>query len=220
MSTAHQYQNVQRSMEHSVRQLISSGSRRHESSAILYIIPYALSRTCQALPNRLRFRMAYSALSPPLRKLNRSTASPPVPSDVGVPGRDGGADFIGEERGSAVPQISHAVSSGWFRKVHAGHAISFGPLPEADGGEEDRRCAEGGGGADTARGGVGVAESTLERGTPQSAHLAPVGLEPGGLRKSHTSHCQLSPASSPSVVAGVSGVRYSVIFADDVKSPA
>ena len=156
-----------------------------------------------------------------MRKLNRSTASPPVPSDVGVPGREGGADFIGEERGSAVPQISHAVSSGWFRKVHAGHAISFGRLPEdAAGGEDERRCAEGGGGADTARGGAGAARSTLERGTPQSAHFAPIGLEPGGLRKSHTSHCQLSPTSSPSAAAGVSDVRYSVTFADDVKSPA
>ncbi len=152
-------------------------------------------------------RTAYSALSPPLRKLNRIIASPPAPSDVGVPGRDGGADFIGDaERGSAVPQISHSVSAGWFKKVHAGHATSFGRLPEAAGGEEEMRCAEGGG-ADTARGGVGSAERTLERGTPQSAHLAPVGLEPGGLRKSHTSHCQLSPASSPSTATGVSGVR-------------
>ena len=93
--------------------------------------------------------------------------------------------------------------------MHAGHAISFGRLPEAAaGGEEERRCTEGGGGgADAARGGVGTPERTLERGTPQSAHLAPVGLEPGGLRKSHTSHCQLSLASSPSTVAGVSDVR-------------
>ena len=120
-----------------------------------------------------------------------------------------------------MPQISHAVSSGWFRKVHAGHAISFGRLPEeAAGGEEERRCAEGGGGAETARGGGGVVESSLKRGTPQSAHLAPVGLEPGGLRKSHTSHCQLSPTSSLSAAAGVSDVRYNVTFADDVNSPA
>ena len=106
-----------------------------------------------------------------------------------------------------MPQISHAVRSGWFKKVQAGHAISFGRLPEAAGsGEEGSRCAEGGG-ADTARGGVDAAVRTLERGTPQSAHLAPVGLEPGGLRKSHTSHCQLSPASSPSTAAGVSDVR-------------
>ena len=153
-------------------------------------------------------RTAYSALSPPLRKLNRSIASPPTPSAVGVPGRDEGSDFIGdaEGRGSSVPQISHSVNAGWFNKVHAGHATSFGRLPEAAGGEEERRCAEGGG-ADTARGGVGAAERTLERGTPQSVHLAPVGLEPGGLRKSHTSHCQLSPAPSPSTDVGVSDDR-------------
>ena len=170
-------------------------------------------RTCQAFPRRLRLRTAYSALSPPLRKLNRSIASPPAPSDGGVPGRDEGSDFIGdaERRVSVVPQISHSVSAGWFKKVHAGHATSFGRLPEAAaGGEEERRCAEGGG-ADTARrgggGGGGSAERTLERGTPQSAHLAPVGLEPGGLRKSHTSHCQLSPASSPFAAAGASDDR-------------
>ena len=165
-------------------------------------------------------RTAYSALSPPLRKLNRIIASPPVPSGVGVTGRDGGADFIGDvERGSAVPQISHSVSAGWFKKVHAGHATSFDRLPEAAGGEEERECAEGGG-ADTARGGVGEAESALERGTPQSSHLALAGLEPGGLRKSHTSHCQLSPASFPFAIAGVSVVRYIDTFDDDVKSPA
>jgi hypothetical protein len=48
-------------------------------------------------------------------------------------------------------------------------------------GEEGDRYVDGGG-AEAARGGVGVAESALGRGTPQSAHLAPVGLAPGGLQ--------------------------------------
>ena len=206
--SAHQYRSVPHSMTQTVRRLISSVPRK-KSTLDRYVSEHVRARTCQAFPSRLRLRTAYSALSPPLRKLNRSIASPPAPSDVGgVPGRDGGADLTGDAecRGSAVPQISHSVSAGWFKKVHAGHATSFGWLLEAAGGEEERRCAKGGG-ADTARGGVGATGRTLERGTPQSAHLAPVGLEPGGLRKSHTSHCQLSPASSPFSAVGVSDDR-------------
>lgn len=122
--------------------------------------------------------------------------------------------------GSSVSQISHFVSAGWFKKVHAGHAISFGRVTGITGGEEDR-CAEDGG-AEAARGGVGAAELALERGTPQSAHFAPLGLEPGGLRKSHTSHCQPSPGSSLSiaVVARASDVKYIVTLDDDLKIPA
>ena len=104
--------------------------------------------------------------------------------------------------------------------MHAGHAISFGRVTGVTEREEDR-CVEGGG-AEAARGGVGVvAELALGRGTPQSSHFAPVGLELGGLRKSHTSHCQPSPESSPSVVVAASGseVRYNVTFDDDVKIP-
>src|SRR5712671_3439575 len=152
--------------------------------------------TCQAFPRMLRLRTAYNALSPPLRKLNRSTVlSSLAPSGVGVSARDAS----GAACGSVVPQISHCVSAGWFKNVHAGHATSFGGVAGAVGGEEDE-WAKDGGGAEAARGGVGVVEGTLCRGTPQSAHLAPVGLEPGGLRKSHTSHCQLSPTWSPDAV--------------------
>lgn len=104
--------------------------------------------------------------------------------------------------GSAVPQISHSVSVGLFRKVHAEHAISFVGGVEGEG----DRCVDGGG-AEAARGGVAIAEGALGRGTPQSAHLAPVGLAPGGLRKSHTSHCQLASISWPSAIASASGVK-------------
>jgi hypothetical protein len=175
---------------------------------VIFVYLRAYACTCQAFPKRLRLRTAYRALSPPLRKLNRNIVlSSPDSSRIGVKGRDDGSEFImGAGWGSAVPQISHSVSAGWFKKVHAGHATSFGRPPGAVGGEEERRYAEDGG-AETARGGVGAVERDLERGTPQSAHLAPVGLEPGGLRKSHTSHCQLSPASSLSATAGASGVK-------------
>jgi hypothetical protein len=128
-------------------------------------------------------RTAYSALSPPLRKLNRNFAlSSPVPSGMGVSERDGTAAAWG----NAVPHTSHSASAGWFRKVHAGHAISFcastGPVAVKNE-EEENSCAEAEeGGAEAARGGVGAAESALGRGTPQRPHLAPVGLEPGGLR--------------------------------------
>ena len=143
-------------------------------------------------------RAAYNALSPPRRKLNRtSVLSSPAPSSFGVSGRD----EIGAIWGSAVPQISHSVSVELFRKVHAGHAISFVGGVEGEG----DRCT--GGGAEAARGGVATVEGALGRGTPQSAHLAPVGLAPGGLRKSHTSHCQLASVSWPSATAGASGVK-------------
>lgn len=86
-------------------------------------------------------------------------------------------------------------------------------------GEADRYADDGG--AEAARGGVAAVEDALVgRGTPQSEHLAPVGLAPGGLRKSHTSHCQLVSVSGPSATAGASGVKYTVTLGDDVKSPA
>ena len=177
--------------------------------------------TCQAFPKRLRLRAAYRALSPPLRKLRRSIVpSSPVPSGIGDTGRDK-MGRMGGAWGSSVSQISHFANAGWFKKVHAGQAISFGRVPGAAGGEEDR-CTEDGG-AEAARGGVGVvAELALGRGTPQSAHFAAVGLEPGGLRKSHTSHCQPSPRSSPSVevAASAADVKYSVALGDDLKIPA
>lgn len=128
---------------------------------------------------------------------------------------------MGGARGSSVSQISHFASAGRFKKVHAGQAISFSPVPGAAGGEADRYAEDGG--AEAARGGVGVvAELALGRGTPQSAHFAVVGLEPGGLRKSHTSHCQPSPRSSPSAVvaASVADVKYNVTLDDDLKIPA
>ena len=128
---------------------------------------------------------------------------------------------MGGAWGSSVSQISHFASAGWFKKVHAGHAISFGRVTGVAGSEEDR-CAESGG-AEAARGGVGVvAKLVLERGTPQRAHFAPVGLEPGGLRKSHTSHCQPPTGSSPSVAvaASASDVKYNVTLGDDLKIPA
>lgn len=128
--------------------------------------------------------------------------------------------ILGGAWGRSVSQISHFASAGWFKKVHAGHAISFGCVTGVAEREEDG-CVEDGG-AEAARGGVRVvAELALGRGTPQSSHFAPVGLELGGLRKSHTSHCQPSPESSPSdvVVASVSDVKYNVTFDDDVKVP-
>ena len=127
---------------------------------------------------------------------------------------------MGGAWGSSVSQISHFANAGRFKKVHAGQAISFSRVPGAAG--EGDRCAEDGG-AEAARGGVGVvAELALGRGTPQSAHFAAVGLEPGGLRKSHTSHCQPSPRSSPSVVVAASAadVKYNVTLGDDLKIPA
>lgn len=43
----------------------------------------------------------------------------------------------------------------------------------------------------------------LARGTPQSVHLAVVGLWPGGLRKLQTSQIQLSPAEPESMTGSV-----------------
>jgi hypothetical protein len=177
--------------------------------------------TCQAFPKRLRLRTAYSALSPPLRKLNRNIVlSSPASSGIGDIGCDDGSEFTGgaTKWGRADPQISHSVSAGWFKKVHAGHATSLGGLPGAVGGKEEGRYVDEGG-AETARGGVVAIERVFARGTPQSTHFAAVGLEPGGLRKSHTSHRQLSRDSPPST-AGPSGVKYIVTFGDDLKSPA
>lgn len=64
----------------------------------------------------------------------------------------------------------------------------------------------------------------LARGTPQSVHLAVVGLWPGGLRKLQTSQIQLSPAKPESMMGSVleasGGLMWSVTFDEEVKSPA
>ena len=89
--------------------------------------------------------------------------------------------------------------------MHAGHPISF-TWPTGEVGEEADRYVDDGG-AEAARGGAGVAESAFGRGTPQSTHLAPVGLAPGGLIWSHTSHCQLPSVSCASSTVGASEVK-------------
>lgn len=64
----------------------------------------------------------------------------------------------------------------------------------------------------------------LARGTPQSVHLAVLGLWPGGLRKLQTSQIQLSPAVSGSMIGSdleaSGGTMWSVTFGEEVNSPA
>lgn len=132
----------------------------------------------------------------------------------GDTGRDDDADLLlipklPEARGNGVEQISQFRREGWFRNVHAVHAIGDDSLV-GGGGVEDLRSV------DKATGRDAVVEPGCEvdeddalsrgepdnalRGTPQRVHIrAAAGLSPGGLRWLHTSQTQLSePPLEPS----------------------
>lgn len=113
----------------------------------------------------------------------------------GDTGRDDGADLLlvpvfPGASGNGVEQISQSRRKGWFRNVHAVHAIAGtslvgGAVEDLGSGEKATGCntdvtgcelvkvnAPGGGEPDSA-----------DRGTPQRAHIrAAAGLSPGELR--------------------------------------
>ena len=127
-------------------------------------------------------------------------------STSGDAGRDGGADLLlipgfPGASGNGVEQTSQFRREGWFRNVHAVHAIGSRSL--VGGGEvEDPDSVDKATGRDTVDPGCEVDKANaLGRGepdsallgTPQRAHIrAAAGLSPGGLRWLHTSQTQLS----------------------------